>query len=157
MDFKIRQADLNDFLIIQDLNHKLFVEEKNSGHDDQLLADWPYSKIGEVYYKKALTDPEYQTLIAYNDDLILGYVIGTSANKYSYRKVRTGELDNIYIIPDFRRSGVGQALVDHLLVWLKTKGVKRVMVCAYAKNESAISFYDTVGFSLDSVNLETEI
>jgi ribosomal protein S18 acetylase RimI-like enzyme len=157
MEFSIAQATINDFPTIQDLNQKLFLEEKQSGHDDCLLLDWPFSRKAVVYYQKALTDPEYLTLVARNDRRCSGYVIGSAVNKYSYRNGTTGELENIYILPDVRRNGIGRALVEHLLVWFKTKGIKRVTVSAYSRNDAAIAFYDSIGFSLASVNLETAI
>jgi ribosomal protein S18 acetylase RimI-like enzyme len=157
MEYNIRQASGSDFSAVQKLNHQLFMEEKNSGHDDDLSTDWSFSPEGVEYYQKAISDPNYLTLVAEIGTDIVGYVIGCANNKYGYRNKPTGELENIYVTENVRHAGIGRNLVDNLLVWLKTKGIKRIVVTAYSKNESAINFYDELGFTLESVNLETTV
>lgn len=156
MGFSIRQATEKDFSLIQAMNTALFVSD--APHDDALNVDWPQSTEGIAYYRQKLTEPSSVVFIA--EDISgrpVGYIIGCSVNKFRYRKVKTGELENMYVAPQWRRQGVGKALIDRLQGWMKTRGIDRMYVSAYAKNEDAIHFYDRCGFDLWEIGLEMKL
>ncbi len=153
MSFSIRQATGKDFSLVQALNAALF--ESDSGNDPYLDRSWPYSKKGVRYYTTSLTSPQKLVLIALtNEGEPLGYVIGSCRNKFSWRKGKTGELENILVVPRARGSGIGRALVAGLLLWMKERNVDRVFVSAYAKNARAIGFYEQCGFARWATDLE---
>lgn len=158
MEFTIRVATIDDFTIIQNLNHLLFRAEFDSGHDDALVVDWPLSDAGVEYFKKSLSDPTKIVFLAEDEQKnSIGYVIGSSTNKFTYRTVITGELENMFVVPEARKQGIGKALIQQLKVWFKEKGVNRIYVSAYSKNENAIHFYDRCGFELVEVGMEMKI
>lgn len=158
MDIKIRKARANDWQVIRQLNKELIIEERTKGHDDELNVDWPQSMAAEKYYRKAVSSRKYLALIAEdNSSNILGYIIGCSENKFSYRRGVTGELCDMYIAEAARRKGVGRELVVRLRYWLKQKGVERIYVSAYSKNLPAIGFYQAVGFDAWSQGLEMKV
>ena len=157
MSFSIRQATLTDLPVLQQLNHGLF-EFSYPDHDDILLQNWSVSPPGTVYFTKTLTDPLFVVFLAINvTNQPLGYIIGSAHNKYTYRTKVTGELDNMFILPQARGQGVGKALVLKLKEWLKNKGVGRMYVSAYWKNKFAIGFYKAVGFSEIDIGLEMKL
>lgn len=156
MEYTIRQATEKDFSIIQALNAALF--DYDAPHDDALNTSWPRSKEGIAYYHQKLIDPSHVALIAQDrDGNAIGYVIGSASNKFRYRKVKTGELENMFVVPQWRRRGVGKALIGELRRRMKAKGTDRIYVSAYAKNEDAIHFYDSCGFDLWEVGLEMKV
>lgn len=156
MTFSIRQATEKDFSLIQALNAALFAEDQ--AHDVTLDTHWPMSVEGVEYYMKSLMDPEKIVLVAEDDQRKpLGYVIASSVNKWRYRKVKTGELENMYIVPKARRQGIGRALIHELKEWLKTKGIDRLYVSAFVKNVQAIEFYQANGFTLWESGLEARL
>lgn len=153
MEFTIRQATEKDFSLIQALNAALFAEDQ--ANDVMLDTHWPVSAEGVEYYMKSLMDPEKLVLIAEDTEKKpLGYIIASSVNKWRYRKVKTGELENMYIVPKARRQGVGRALITEVKSWLKTKGSDRMYASAYANNSKAIVFYQANGFSSCETGLE---
>lgn len=156
MEFTIRQATEKDFSIIQALNAALFAEDQ--ANDVTLDTHWPMSVEGVEYYMKSLMDPEKVVLIAEDDQKKpVGYVIASSVNKWRYRKVKTGELENMYIVPKARRQGIGRALIDEVKLWLKTKGVDRMYVSSYTNNTQAIAFYKANGFANWESGLEVTL
>lgn len=157
MEFTIRKATEKDFDIIQALNAALFAEDE--ANDDAIDTHWPMSVEGVEYYMKSLMDPRKLVLIAEDRGTgkPIGYLIISSENKWRWRRVKTGELENMYVIPLARRHGVGKALVDRAKEWLKTIGVNRLYVSAYAKNARARAFYESAGFSLWETGLEARI
>ncbi|MBI3577346.1 GNAT family N-acetyltransferase [Candidatus Gottesmanbacteria bacterium] len=145
MNITIRQATIKDFKTIQTLNAALF--ESDSTNDDALDLSWPHSLRGVEYYREALHSPEKITLLAEDNDYRpLGYLIGSARNKFGYRTVKTGELENMYVVPAMRRQGIGRALILKLLVWLKNHKVDRLYVSTYVKNSGGVDFYQNIGF-----------
>ncbi len=61
---------------------------------------------------------------------------------------KEGEIQNVSVIPSFRRQGLGRALVLKALESFKTIGVKRVLLEATAENAVAVRMYDSLGFRL---------
>lgn len=156
MEFTIRQGTEKDFSIIQGLNAALF--HYDAPHDDALNTDWPRSREGVAYYRQKFTDPAHVAFIAEDaDGNAVGYVIGCATNKFRYRKVKTGELENMFIVPQWRGKGVGKVLIHALKHWMKTKGVGRVYVSAYANNEEAVRFYRKCGFEPWEIGLELKL
>ncbi len=157
MECTIRIATEKDFDIIQALNAALFAEDYV--RDDAINTHWPMSVEGVEYYMKSLMDPRKLVLIAedHGTGKPIGYLIASSENKWRWRVVATGELENMYVVSRARRQGVGKALVDRVKEWLKTHGIERLYVSAYAKNSSARAFYESVGFSLWETGLEARI
>lgn len=57
-----------------------------------------------------------------------------------------GEIDSLYIDPDYRKMGIGNNLMINALKWLDSEKVqeKKIMVCE--GNEEAFRFYKKFGF-----------
>ena len=154
-DVVIRKATLKDFTAIQKLNHLSFLDAASRGDDDVLDLRWPFSKVGEAYYTKALTDAGWVAFVACDTKGdVVGYVIGSSENKFSYRTVVTGELNDMFVVPEERRKGIANRLAQVLKTWMKEKGVDRIYVSVFAKNKRALAFYEAVGFSAWEMGLE---
>lgn len=155
LNFLVRQATLKDFSAIQALNAKSFLLAHKQRHEDALDLDYPFSGKGIAYYKDALTSPKKVAFVAEETPVgIIGYVIGSTFNKFEYRKILTGELENLFVEDYARRRGVGKLLVHNLLEWFKQHGVASIIVSVYAKNFGPIKFYKSLGFSPWSVTLE---
>ncbi|MBQ5661420.1 MAG: ribosomal protein S18-alanine N-acetyltransferase [Clostridia bacterium] len=58
-----------------------------------------------------------------------------------------GQITNIATHPDFRRRGLGRALLRALLTVAKEKGCEQVALEVRASNEAAIRMYAEAGFS----------
>lgn len=153
MEFTIRKGTEKDFALVQALNAMLFAEDQ--ANEVTLDTHWPVSVEGVEYYMKSLMDPEKVVLLAEDDQKKpLGYVIASSVNKWRYRNVKTGELENMYVVPKARRNGIGRALVGEVKLWLKTKGLDRIYVSAYTNNTQAIAFYQANGLLGRETGLE---
>lgn len=50
---------------------------------------------------------------------------------------------------DWRRKGVGRALMTDALAWAPTAGIKRVELYVYCRNEPAIALYQKLGFEIE--------
>lgn len=70
----------------------------------------------------------------------VGYCITsiTSDNK--------GEIESIYIRPEFRKSGIGSTLISRAIGWLDSNNVEKKAVAVAYGNESAFEFYSKFEF-----------
>ncbi|MEM9367368.1 MAG: GNAT family acetyltransferase [Planctomycetota bacterium] len=75
-----------------------------------------------------------------------GQVIGTTMAGYDGHR---GWLYSIAVHPEWRRRGVGSALVRHAEDQLRIKGCPKVNLQVIADNESVVGFYQTLGFSVE--------
>lgn len=55
-------------------------------------------------------------------------------------------VSDLYVQPQWRRSGVAGQLMQAIEAEMKAKGCRRIELCAKAMNESAVKFYDRGGF-----------
>lgn len=60
----------------------------------------------------------------------------------------TGELDSIYIEPEYRGQGLGGRLASNGVDWLKSKGCRHIDVMVAEGNESVFPFYEKLGFCI---------
>jgi putative intracellular protease/amidase/GNAT superfamily N-acetyltransferase len=65
-----------------------------------------------------------------------------------------GELDSLFVSPSHRRTGVGSALVQRALDWLREAGAVSLRVVVLHDNAEAESFYHRFGFQPRNIELE---
>jgi ribosomal protein S18 acetylase RimI-like enzyme len=68
-----------------------------------------------------------------------------------------GVVDNIGIRRDFRRKGIGSALMQAAESWAKDRGAQTIELNVYAFNQSAIDFYRALGYEPLSYRLTKNI
>lgn len=87
-----------------------------------------------------LTNPLSLWIVAIDADIVAGYVGSQSV---------MGEADmmNIAVAPEYRRLGIAEELVNHLICALKNKSVYSLALEVRASNVPAISLYDKLGFA----------
>lgn len=59
----------------------------------------------------------------------------------------SGLLEDLFVEEGFRRSGVARTLVAAAEEWCAEHGATRVQLLADRENESALRFYDAIGYS----------
>jgi GNAT superfamily N-acetyltransferase len=85
---------------------------------------------------------EQRVRVAIVDDRIVGFATVVAAG-------RVGELEDLFVDPDWMRRGVGRALVVDAIDRARDQGLSRVNVIA---NEHALVFYKNVGFVYDGTS-----
>ena len=151
---KIRKANLDDLVSIQELNNNLFDLEFNN-FDDTLKTGWPYEKEGKEYFEDMIKNEI--VFVAQIEDKIVGYLAGSICEQISYIKETFAELDNMCIDDKYRRFGIGTLLIDEFKKYCKEKNMQNIKVTASAKNSRAIQFYIKNGFEDYNITLKFKI
>lgn len=97
----------------------------------------PWSQNG---FMEALKMEHNIILVADEDGEILGY-------ECIYVSFEEGELTNIAVKKEFRRSGIGQLLIRELQKSAASSGVERIVLEARESNDAAIGLYEKMGFA----------
>ena len=74
----IRKAKINDLRVIQQLNHELFILEKEN-YDSTLIENWPLTDKGSEYFTDMINN--HYVVVAVLNDEIVGYLAGSINEK----------------------------------------------------------------------------
>lgn len=102
----------------------------------------------------ALRSSRRAVFIAQNGSAIVGFISGSVAppNEFlAYR--RHGYVEDLYLIPSFRRKRVGLRLLSALIKWFRSKSVQGMIVWVNAKNLPAIRFWRKHMFGVVSLQM----
>ncbi len=94
-----------------------------------------------------LDDPMSRVLVAEVDDKVVGYVLGVVVDlaPEMFSQEPSGFLADIFVDAEYRRTGVGRALVEALTVWFHEKGLSYYEWHVAARNEESLAFWRNLG------------
>ncbi|MBU0708273.1 GNAT family N-acetyltransferase [Patescibacteria group bacterium] len=146
-----RKATTNDLQALKELNKRIFVN--NPKYDDDAVEDFAHTPRGEKYFKEAIISKKGHFIIAEENGQMVGYANGGEKGN-SNRKSKYFEIDNLGVIPEKKRQGVGTKILSAITNWAKKEGYQRIYLNCYAKNEEALDFYRCAGYSEIDICLE---
>lgn len=86
--------------------------------------------------------PHYLGFIAELDGQVVGMAT-VVIHDYTWSASPAGLLHDLYVTPDVRGSGVGRALIDHVIALGRAEGWARVYWMTHTDNATARRLYDT--------------
>ncbi len=128
-----------------EVNSKLELHAEN-GKIIYIVVDVsPYTKqYGmEEYDPKSYVDhPDRAVFFAHVDEELAGQIrVSKHWNTYAY-------IDDIAVDANYRRQGVGRALIERAIEWAKAKGFSGIMLETQDNNVAACRLYERCGFEL---------
>lgn len=87
-------------------------------------------------------------LVAKKGASLIGYCISSIDQN-------EGDIESLYLKPEFRKLGAGNVLISESMKWLKGQGVDSISVTVAAGNESVLDFYRSHGFELSTLKMKT--
>ncbi len=118
------------------------IEKMTSSHIDEIASlekecfSSPWSEDG---LKSELTNNFARFFVAFCDNKIAGYI-------GSHNVLGEVYITNVAVFSEFRRKGVGKALVEYLVDAMKSENADFVTLEVRKSNSSAISLYEKCGF-----------
>jgi GNAT superfamily N-acetyltransferase len=100
--------------------------------------------LGKHLFDEKICD----ALVVEEDDKIVGFALYYT--NYSTWKGKCLYLEDFFILPEYRRSGIGSLLFDKVVEIAKERGVKRMDWQVLDWNEPGINFYKKKEAILDS-------
>jgi len=104
-----------------------------------------------------LTEKEHLTgFVALNgENEIVGYV--TYFFAYYTWIGKSMYLDDLYVRPGFRASGIGTKLINEIITFAKAENCKKLRWQVSEWNHPAIEFYKSIGANVDSVESNCDL
>jgi len=154
MSYTIRRAKEADYEAICSLQRE--------------LKQTHYEAIPDTYHKpllhgmkrgwfiSILEDKEELFLVAEDKGTIIGFVDATIEDEEkdrTYRKYRRLSIDEICILPDRKRQGIGTSLLEKAEEWGKTKKTTHTVAIIYAFNDESLDFFKKRGYEPYSIRV----
>lgn len=104
------------------------------------------------YERKTVADRKLSLLRkAERGSLHVELVIDGSGNTVGYcissiDHEQIGEIDSLFVLPEWRGRNLGHILISRSLHWLREQGVQRTRLSVAAGNEQVFGFYAKYGF-----------
>jgi GNAT superfamily N-acetyltransferase len=139
MEITVRPARPGDIPRMSDLLDELFSLESDFEPDLEKQVKG---------LSMLVTDPAGTSLVLVA--LIQGQVIGMATVQTLVSTAeggRVGLVEDVIVDRDFRGSGIGTRLLDHVLTWCEARRISRVQLLADRENSLSLSFYASRGWS----------
>lgn len=94
---------------------------------------------GQHHPQQALT--ARTAFVAVAGDQVVGYIAGHATTRYGC----SGEVQYLYVAPEYRRRGVARNLLRRLARWFDDNAIHRVCVNANMDSAGAVAFYPASG------------
>ncbi len=111
------------------------------------LADWQGDNDREERWRERFDHVGF-TAVAVADGSVVGTVGGMD------RQDATVELISMWVAPEVRGTGVGEALIAAVVDWAAAKPAETVLLAVRRRNRHAIALYGRAGFRLVGSNPE---
>ena len=126
------------------------VAEQAEGRGGRIWAQREARAVpAEESLAAAVDDPEQLVLAGTIDDVIVGYAVATT------ERLRTGSVlgvvTDIYVEPEGRAIGLGEALMDQILDWCRERKCTGVDSLALPGNRNTKNFFETFGFTARAI------
>ncbi len=128
----VREARLADVSAIVELERSI-----------REAAHWPRREYVAMVAPAAEGAVQRHLLLAEKDGALVGYAVGSVV---AAGDTRIGELENLAVAQEARRSGAGRALCLELLDWWASRGVGVVELEVRAGNSAALALYEGLGW-----------
>lgn len=146
-DYDIIEIKKDNINLIEDLweKNRIFHQNKTSNFSYQYLNLNFNERMNNIFNSKNIKYYKISAII--NKSNIVGYCL-------SIIQGSSGELCTLFIDEQHRNNGLEHLLVDKHLDWLKDNKCESIFVNVLVENESTISFYESLGFKQNIINME---
>jgi len=158
MTISVRKATTNDYNTLCEL-----FDEIDTLHRDNLphIFRKPSGSVREQeYYSGLIADENVALFVAEVGEKLVGFVHAIIRDTPAFPIFvprRYAVVDGIVVKSEFQNHGTGRILMDKMQKWAIAKGAASIELNVYEFNETAISFYERLGYQTFSRKMSKEI
>lgn len=145
---RLRRAGPDDVDAMSVVGTATFLESYAGVIDGGALVRHCAEKQSRVAYAAALSDPQQALWLAELDPgrAPVGYL--HMAPPHLPIEIKPGDIEikRIYLLATLQRQGLGRVLLNAAAQYAREQKARRMLLGVYKKNETALAFYDRVGF-----------
>jgi diamine N-acetyltransferase len=158
MEIRVRKATAHDYNSLCQL-----FDEGDALHRDHLphIFQKPGGAAREQdYYLELIADENVALLVAQIGENLVGFVHAIIRETPAFPVFvprRYAIVDGIVVKSGFQNHGIGRNLMDKMQEWAIAKGATSIELNVYEFNETAISFYERLGYQSLSRKMSKEL
>lgn len=141
-EIKIRELKKED--IREASNLVIRLKKFNSEHDPLFNVSAELEKNVTEYLESAIELETRDVLVADSSGKIVGAIMGETLERPFYQPGKELRVTEIYLLPEFRKHGLGKKLIDALIEREKSKGCDMITVEFPTENLLAHQFYKSL-------------
>ena len=125
----------------------------------RFLAAGDHAEHGYAsFLRSQLEDHDAVVLVSELDGRITGYVFA-GLEPMSWKDLRgpAGFIHDVAVDCGEQGAGVGSALIDAAIAWLRDRGAPRVMLCTAERNVGAQRLFQRLGFRRTMIEMTREL
>jgi len=149
---KIRVATINDLPLLLEFEQGVITAERPF---DPTLKKGPtsYYDIEEMI----AVDNVHLIVAELNEKLVgTGYARIEKSKNYLQHKYH-GYLGFMYVVPELRRKGINNKILENLVQWCKSKNIHELRLEVYNDNVDAMKAYEKAGFTKHMIEMRLGI
>ncbi|MCT2535215.1 GNAT family N-acetyltransferase [Aquibacillus koreensis] len=131
----------------QDIEIKMW-EMKTEIEEQQYLQVenkiWPEDALTLHRLREYKERPHWTTFTAFYKGKIIGSVMAWEREN----EEKTGEIEDVFVVPEWRNKGIARHLLMLAVHYLQQKKLDRAILLVLTDNDSALNLYKSVGFKV---------
>ncbi|SRR6266542_3578258 len=139
----------------------LQMQQQAEAFEPTLRAPLTRQKIVEVWAGQLAGTGPWVVFVAEVDGEVVGYIEARmqegAPTANVFRMSRWGVIDGLGVTGEARGRGIGSALMDRAIAWIRAKGGGAAFVESGVRNDGGIRFYQREGFRPTEVRLVREL
>jgi ribosomal protein S18 acetylase RimI-like enzyme len=141
----IRKADEDDLLKTAGLWRDFM--RYNGEFNDSFRTGRKSTEIFSQEMLEKIKESDCRLAVADIDGELIGFCYSYISQKPRYFKLsKFGFIGDLYVVPEYRRGGIGRALVKDALDFFAGKRIKQIELLVAVKNTGTIKFWESLGF-----------
>ena len=103
-------------------------------------------EVLKTVFLQNINNSNFIYLIAETDHQPIGYISCHSQHLLHHGGQKIGEIQELYVVPEFRNMRIGKQLIEQLIVLAKQKGITQLEVTSNNKRIATHRFYEREQF-----------
>lgn len=153
-EFQLRAADAGDLAAIFDMFVQ--VQSIHAEAEPDFFRPPERDEAFEQYYEGIMNDPEQFLVIALSGGAAAGHVqyfMGTRPKSIYRPERRFAYIHQLVVSEDFRRTGCGTALIDHVKQDARKQGIAMLGIDFWSFNGPARRCFESAGFKVNQEHM----
>ncbi|SDN50378.1 spermine/spermidine N-acetyltransferase [Psychrobacillus sp. OK028] len=148
MTITIRQCTSENLHQLQQIGRQTFYETFHEHNKMEDMKAYLAKAFTEEKLLSELLNPNSEFFVAYVDGAIAAYLkLNVGDAQTEQMEDRDLEIERIYILQEFQKSGLGKQLYQKAVERAQTLEKQRIWLGVWEKNENALAFYEKMGFT----------
>jgi ribosomal protein S18 acetylase RimI-like enzyme len=143
-NIKVRHATKGDVAEVADLVVRL--KRLNNEFDPLFMVVKDAKERAMKYISGSLESPKTLLLVATKGEKVIGFLRAELRERLFYEPHTEGHITEMYVLPEFRRTQMGQDILRRGTSELVKLGAEIIVGDLASRNEIAVQFYTKRGF-----------